>query len=233
MKRLEELNSVNKVRINSVRSEAFRSYGRVIEGYDVSSLIRFMEENTSVPEQGNVYVASVPEMEAIIAADDTLASLSGGMPFQAGYCNGRNSTYNGFEYHKAWEINIAVTDFMLALGHSWDISADLSCYSVDQAEVFYVEKGSVIEMFGTTLHLSPLRTQDGGFKDIVLLPRGVNTPLMDAEKAARDKAFAGGDREARLLLQRGKWVISHPDREPLIKQGAWAGVLGENRELFF
>ena len=232
MSRLEELNKINKVRVNSVRSEAFRSYGRVIEGYDVSALVRFMEDKTSVPEQGNVYVASIPEMEAIMTADGKMAALTGGMPFQAGYCNGRNSTFNGFEYHKASEINIAVTDFMLALGHCWDISGDLT-YSVDQAEVFFVEKGTVIEMFGTTLHLSPLRTQESGFKNVVLLPKGVNTPLTDEEKAARDKAFADGDREARLLLQRGKWVISHPDREPLIKQGAHPGVLGENRELFF
>ena len=232
MSRLEELNKVNKVRVNSVRSDAFRSYGRVIEGYDVSALIRFMEDQTAIPEQGNVYVASVPEMEAIMAADPASAALTGGMPFQAGYCNGRNSTFNGFEYHKAMEINIAVTDFMLALGHSRDISGD-NTYSVDQAEVFYVEKGTVIEMFGTTLHLSPLRTAEDGFKAVVLLPRGVNTPLTDEEKAARDKAFADGDREARLLLQRGKWVISHPEREPLIKQGACPGVLGENRELFF
>ena len=232
MSRLEELNSINKVRINSVHGDAFRSYGRVIEGYDVSGLIRFMEEHTSVSEKGNVYVASVPEMEAVMAADDAYSALTGGMPFQAGYCNGRNSTFNGFEYHKACEINIAVTDFMLALGHSWDISADLS-YSVDQAEVFYVEKGTVIEMFGTTLHLSPLRTWEDGFKAVVLLPRGVNTPLTEEEKTARDNAFAAGDKEARLLLQRGKWVISHPEREPLIKQGAHPGVLGENRELFF
>ena len=232
MSRLEELNKVNKVRINSVRSEAFRSYGRVLEGYDVSRLIAYMEENTPIPEQGNIYVASVPELEALIAENDTLASMYGDLPYQAGYCNGRNSTYNGFEYHKAAEINIAVTDLMLSLGHSWDISEDLT-YSVDQAEVFYVEKGTVIEMFGTTLHLSPLKTCEEGFKDIVLLPRGVNTPLTDAEKTARDEAVKNGDTEARMLLQRGKWVISHPEREPLIRQGAVAGVLGENRELFF
>ncbi len=232
MSRLEELNKVNKVRINSVRSDAFRSYGRVIDGYDISKLMAYMEDNTPIPEQGNIYVASVPEMESLIAENDKLASMFGGMPFQAGYCNGRNSTYNGFEYHKACEINIAVTDFMLSLGHSWDISEDLT-YSVDQAEVFYVEKGTVIEMFGTTLHLSPLRTREEGFKAVVLLPRGVNTPLTEAERAARDDAFKNGDTEARLLLQRGKWVISHPDREPLIKQGAVAGVIGENRELFF
>lgn len=232
MEKLEELRRKNSVPIRSVHEEAFRSYGRVLEGYDFSKLIEYMEQRTSVPEEGNVYVASVPEMEAIIEEDGALAALFGGMPVQAGYCNGKNSTCNGFEYHKAWEINIAVTDFLLMLGHSWDISADLR-YSVDRSEVFFVEKGTAIEMFGTTLHLSPLRVFPEGFKGVVLLPKGVNTPLTDGEKAARDQAFARGDKESRLLLQRGKWVIAHPDREPLIKQGACPGVLGENRELFF
>ena len=36
-----------------------------------------------------------------------------------------------------------------------------------------------------------------------------------------------------LLLQRNKWVIAHPAREPLIRQGAYPGVTGENKELFY
>ncbi|MBQ7739965.1 MAG: DUF4867 family protein, partial [Eubacterium sp.] len=34
-------------------------------------------------------------------------------------------------------------------------------------------------------------------------------------------------------LQKNKWVIAHKDREPLIKQGAYAGLIGENKELKF
>jgi hypothetical protein len=34
-----------------------------------------------------------------------------------------------------------------------------------------------------------------------------------------------------LLLQKNKWVIAHPEREPLMKQGAFAGLIGENKEL--
>ena len=45
-----------------------------------------------------------------------------------------------------------------------------------------------------------------------------------------DEAAIG---EERLLLQRNKWVIAHPDREPLIKQGAYPGLLGENKELYY
>ena len=232
MSKLEELNSKNDVPVRSVKDEAFRSYGRIVEGLDLSSLIKYMEERTDIPKEGNVYVASVPELEALSGAAELGKVALGGMPFQIGYCNGRNSTYNGFEFHKAAEINVAVTDFMLVLGHSWDITPGLS-YSVDQAEVFFVEKGTVIEMFGTTLHLSPVRTCDEGFKDIVVLPRGVNTPLTEEEKTARDVAYMAGDPEARLLLQRGKWVIAHPEREPLIRQGACPGVRGENKELYY
>ena len=39
--------------------------------------------------------------------------------------------------------------------------------------------------------------------------------------------------ESKLLLQRNKWVIAHPQREPLIKQGAHPGLLGENKELHY
>ena len=78
----------------------FASYGRVVTGYDFSGLISYMEEKTQIPENGNIYYASVPEMEA----DPVIRSIQNGfygeMEIQAGYCNGRNNTYNGFEYHK-------------------------------------------------------------------------------------------------------------------------------------
>jgi len=48
---------------------------------------------------------------------------------------------------------------------------------------------------------------------------------------AAKEAYENGDGEARLLLQKQKWVISHPEREPLIRQGAHPGVLGINRSL--
>ena len=71
------------------------------------------------------------------------------------------------------------------------------------------------------------RVSDIGFKNVVILPRGTNTPL---NNGGADEAAIG---EERLLLQRNKWVIAHPDREPLIKQGAYPGLLGENKELYY
>ncbi|MDD6351508.1 MAG: DUF4867 family protein [Lachnospiraceae bacterium] len=241
---LQRLNEVNDILIHSVDEEIFKTYGRIVRGYDFSDLISYMEKETAIPEDGNVYVASVPDMEKLPVKDDIQAVLYGGMPIQIGYCNGRNTTYNGFEYHKGSEINVAVTDFMLVLGHSWEIRDNH--FDNKDACAFFVPKGCAIEMYQTTLHLSPLRVTDRGFKGIVILPRGTNTPLTEEERErnAAGKADAAGsgrmenpdlaantDLEGQLLLQRNKWVIAHPDREPLIRQGAFPGIIGENKEL--
>lgn len=220
---LERLNQVNEVTIRSVEDPEFASYGRIVTGYDFSPLLTYLEEKTEIPEAGNIYVASEPGLEAFPVMQALQNSFYGEMPIQIGYCNGRNTTYNGFEFHKGSEINIAATDFMLVLGHTWEIQNNT--YRVEDAKVFFVKKGTAIEMYQTTLHLSPCRVTDEGFRDVVVLPRGTNTPLEHKGEAA--------EAEAGLLLQKNKWVIAHPDREPLIKQGAHPGLLGENKELFY
>ncbi|MGN0159397.1 MAG: DUF4867 family protein [Brotaphodocola sp.] len=218
---IERLNQVNDVKILSVKDPEFAPYGRIVTGYDFSGLISYMEEKTPIPENGNIYLASVPEMEADPVVEQIQNGFYGEMPIQVGYCNGRNTTYNGFEYHKGSEINVAVTDFMLVLGHTWLIKDNT--YRIEDAQVFFVEKGTAIEMYQTTLHLSPCRVCDEGFRGIVILPRGTNTPLEHKGEALEP--------EAKLLLQKNKWVIAHPEREPLIRQGAHPGLLGENKEL--
>lgn len=225
MSLLEKLNACNDVPVFSVEDKKFATYGRILKGYDVSEWLAFMREKTQIPDEGNVYVPSVEELEAITITEEIKNTVYGGMPIQVGYCNGKNTTYNGFEYHKGSEINVAVCDFMLALGHSYEIVDNT--YDVSQAEVFFVPQGTVIEMYQTTLHLSPLRVTDEGFRDIVVLPRGTNTPLETKQK------HCGEDEEQALLLQKNKWVIAHPKRDALIRQGAYAGVTGENKELFY
>ncbi len=220
---LETLRQKNDVKIYSVFDEEFKTYGRVVEGYDFSEIVDYMKSSTPIPEQGNAYVASVPEMEAFAVKDEIESVLYGGMPVQIGYCNGRNSTYNGFEYHKGSEINIAVTPFMLVLGHVWEIEDNK--FFVGNEKVFFVPEGTAIEMYETTLHLSPCKVTDDGFKGVVILPKGTNTPHPDKH--------VNGDHESVLLLQRNKWVLAHKDREPLVKQGAHIGLIGDNIKLHY
>ncbi|MBQ3755288.1 MAG: DUF4867 family protein [Clostridia bacterium] len=220
---IERLRKVNDVKIHSVFDEEFKPYGRIVSGYDFGEVAEYMKNNTPVPEQGNIYIASVPELEKLAVKDEVESVLYGGMPVQFGYCNGRNSTYNGFEYHKGSEINVAVTPFMLVLGHVWEIEDNK--FFVGNEKVFFVPEGTAIEMYETTLHLSPCKVQDEGFKCVVILPKGTNTPLENKHQNA--------DSESVLLLQRNKWVIAHKDREPLVKQGAHIGLIGPNKELHY
>jgi hypothetical protein len=218
---IDHLNAVNDITIYSVYDEEFKTFGRIVKGYDFSSAIKFMKENTSIPQSGNIYFPSIKELEEDKVFKDIKKTLYGDMDIQIGYCNGVNSTYNGFEYHKGSEINVAVTPFMLVLGHIWDIEDNK--YYIGKEKVFFVPEGTVIEMYQTTLHLSPCKVSDEGFKDIVILPRGTNTKL--------DEKIINEDIESKILLQRNKWVIAHKDREPLIKQGAVPGLIGDNKEL--
>jgi len=218
---LEHLNRVNDMKIYSIFDPLFETFGRVVEGYDFAPLADYLKTKTPIPESGNIYVPGDEGLESFPLFRELQNVFFGGMPIQIGYCNGRNTTYNGFEYHKGSEINVAVTDFCVVLGHVWQIK-DNKFYVGDET-VFYVPAGTAYEMYQTTLHLSPCTVSDEGFRDIVVLPKGTNTPL--------EEKPAGAAGEAALLLQKNKWVLSHPEREPLMKQGAVPGLIGENKEI--
>lgn len=218
---LEYLNSVNDVKIYSVFDQEFEEYGKVIDGFDFSEWVEYMKTETAVPAENNIYIPSDENMEQGQLFCDMQDIFYGGMPIQVGYCNGRNSTYNGFEYHKCSEINVAVTDFMLVLGLKKQLQNNK--FYVGDEKVFFVPADTAVELYQTTLHLSPCKVRDDGFKAVVVLLKGTNTPL--------ERKQANDNLESRLLLQKNKWVIAHKDREPLIKQGAYAGLIGENKEL--
>lgn len=220
---LKKLNEINYVRIHSVEEKKFSTYGRIVDNYDFKELIDFLNNKTEIPENGNVYYPSILEIEKMNIKNELEIYFYGEMPIQIGYCNGKNSTYNGFEYHKCSEINIAATDLMLVLGHVWDLKENK--YNSNHAEVFFVPKGTAVELFQTTLHLSPCRVRDEGFSCGVVLLKGTNTPL-----SAKKKNEEG---ENKLLLHKNKWILSHPDRKPLINQGVYPGLLGKNKQLFY
>ena len=51
---LDRLNEINDVKIHSVFSEEFKTFGRVIEDTDFSSLCEYMKANTNIPEKNNI-----------------------------------------------------------------------------------------------------------------------------------------------------------------------------------
>lgn len=208
------------VQIKDIHDSSFTPYGKLISSHDFSDLIAYVGENTQIPEEGNVYEASVARLEAHSLKTELENTFYGEMPVQIGYCNGMNSTLNGLEYHKGSEINIAVTDMILILGKLQDVVNNQ--YDVKNVEVFYVEKGTALQLYETTLHFSPCKTTISGFKCLVILPAGTNTPLLHtASQVKKDP----------LLFAKNKWLIAHPSRVPLIQKGAYPGLIGENIEI--
>ena len=199
--------------IYSIQDEKFRKYGKVWNNIECSRIIKEME-HTPLPEDV-IYVPSVEEMEVLPEAEEFQNRIFGGLPIQIGYCNGNNKKLNAVEYHRNSEINIAVTDLVLLLGWLPDVKEDHT-YETDRIEAFLVPAGSVVEMYGTTLHYAPCNKEDGGFKCVVILPKGTNTEIDFTLPASG---------EDRLMTAKNKWLIAH---EEAAIEGAFNGLKGEN-----
>ena len=201
------------MKIQKVTDPAFREYGQVLEGYDFTGLIKEMK-HTPVPEDV-IYVPSVEELEALDIMKDLQNKGYGGLPIQIGYCNGHNKKLNAVEYHRNSEINVAVTDLVLLIGHQQDIEPDHT-YDTSKIEAFLVPAGTGIEVYATTLHYAPCHVNEGGFQCVVVLPKGTNTDLtFQTEKMGEDS----------LMTAKNKWLIAHEDAKIA---GAFNGLKGEN-----
>ena len=201
------------MKIQKVTDPAFRRYGKVLEGYNFGPLLKEMK-HTPVPEDV-VYVPSAEELEALDVENELKNRAFGGLPVQIGYCNGHNKKLNALEYHRNSEINVAVTDLVLLIGHQQDIEEDLT-YDTSKVEAFLVPAGTGIEVSATTLHYAPCHVKESGFQCAVALPRVTNTEI--------DFPMSG-DGEDGLMTARNKWLIAHEDAKI---EGAFNGLKGEN-----
>ena len=199
------------MKILNVRDAEFKAYGKVVEGLDVSSLLKALEE-TPKPDDV-IYVASDEKLEACDCAEKIAYSLFGGMPIQIGYCNGSNYLLNAVEYHRDSEVNVALTDLILILGKEQDIEAD-STYDTSKMEAFLVPAGTVIEVYATTLHYAPCNVNGYGFKLICIAPKHTSEPFCMKVRTEKDK----------ILFARNKWLIAHKDSDI---EGAFYGLKGD------
>lgn len=202
------------MKIQSVKDESFRKYGRIVEDVDVSSLVEAMKK-TPIPE-ATEYFPSLPELEATAAKEPLERIYYGELPIQIGYCNGHNKKLNAVEYHRGSEINVAATDAVLILGLEADVTPDFT-YDTGKMEAFLVPAGTAVELFATTLHYAPCNANDGGFQVAIVLPKGTNEPLSGVHDA-------GG--EDKLLTAKNKWLIGHP--EGGFTGTEHIGLIGEN-----
>lgn len=217
---LEELQRKNPhIPLCDVYDPSFAPYGRVLK-LDAASALHDVLNAAETPEAGNRYVASVPALEATDAVKTIGETVFGGMPVQAGFCNGHGYTLNAEEYHKCSEVNFTTTGLVLLLALPEDIqNGVLNAASV---KGFYLPPDTAIELHPRVLHFAPCRVSPQGFNCLVVLTRGTNAPLAHVDTAAPG--------ETGFLWMQNKWLLCHPD-SPQAKNGAHTAIVGENLQL--
>ncbi|MBQ6465775.1 MAG: DUF4867 family protein [Oscillospiraceae bacterium] len=202
----------------SVLDPEFRRYGRVLSA-DTRELAAALAA-TPIPETGNRYVASLPELEAVDLMPALQRVAFGEMPIQAGCCNGNGYKLNAMEYHKCSELNFTTTGLVLLLA----LPEQLDDGRLRSADVvgFYLPEDVLVEIYPMVLHFAPCRVKDTGFRCLVVLEQGTNAALPSVDTTAPG--------EEKLLWMRNKWMTCHPD-SPQKEKGAFVGIRGENLAL--
>lgn len=208
------------LKLQSVQDDAFKTFGRVVDGYDYKELLEKLDATTEQPDDAVIYVPSDAGLEATAAYADLQKNCYGGMPIQIGYCNGNNTKLNCLEYHRDSEIDVAADDVVLLLASLQDVKEGK--LDTSKVQAFVCPKGTAVELYATTLHYAPCNAKAGeGFRVVIVLPKGTNTdkPQID-EKNFEDK----------LLWACNKWLIAHADSTEA-SQGAFVGLIGENIDI--
>ena len=207
------------MKILSVYDEAFRPYGRVVEGYPVEGILKALAETPCTDA-----VVYEPRIEALHQAENAEAigaALYGGMPFQFGFCNGVNTKLNCLEFHRDSEFNLGTEDFVLLVAKQDDIVDGV----LDTAKVvaFKAPKGVLVECYATTLHYAPCSAKLGqGFRVLIALPEKTNTDYEGVRQGvnAMDK----------MLWARNKWLLAHPESSEAAA-GAVVALTGANIDI--
>ena len=220
MEKLQILRQANpNLPLYSVFDLEFARYGRVLPCADPAALSAALEA-TPIPGTGNTYEASVASLETLPAVQALQSTVYGGIEVQAGFCNGNGDRLNAEEYHKCSEVNYSTTGLVLLLA----LPEDIVDWRLDSARVvgFYLPPEVLIEIHPRVLHFAPCRVSDAGFRCLVVLERGTNSPV--------ERPGPGTAGEERLLWMQNKWLLCHPD-SPQAAIGAYVGIRGENLRL--
>jgi hypothetical protein len=209
------------MKIESVQSESFSRYGRVLTGCEAAcaAVVKALNEQTPLPA-GVGYVPEEPALQSLPEAEAFGNVLYGGQPVQFGWCSGHNTKLNCLEYHRDSEFNLGTEDFILLLAKQDEIRNG----RLDTAKVraFRVPAGALVEVYATTLHYAPCHTDAGkGFRVMVALPKGTNTEKPAGPLAGADAAF---------LWARNKWLLAHAESAEAA-QGATVALTGVNLDL--
>ena len=221
MNKYEELCKQNPTyTIKQISDPEFTKYGKIYTNYDVTDVMEYMDKNITIDKTSNIYVPSNAELEKIPSMQTIATDIFAGMPFEAGECTGQSSNFTAVEYHQGSELNVMLTDVVMVLGKRNILEENGTFNAKEQGELFFVPRGTVVEFYSDTLHYSPIKVDNSGFKIIVMLPAGSNQPLPENFHSNNPR-----------IVKKNKFQVVHESRTDKIKQGAQIGVSGDLIEL--
>jgi hypothetical protein len=221
---IDDLRAKNPhIYIHSVFDPEFNRFGEVLDISEFTGLIEYLDLHTSVPALGNEYVAHLPELVDVVSDSSVIHNTFGNVPLEYGCVNGNNSKLNALEFHKSSEINVCVTPLVLLLAHIDDI--ENMTVSSSKVTAFFIPENTAIEVYSTTLHFSPCKVVDSGFKCAVILPYGTNMEFI--------RAKGNQGKYSEFLFKTNKWLLNHPENTRMVELNAINAIIGENIEIYY
>lgn len=166
--------------ILAVDHRAFAQYGNVIQQIDSTEMVATLRAQFTIPKSGVEYVRTAEVLENLAIIKQLAHRVYGDMPIQAGYVCGHNRGLEGVEYHQGSEVIVAATDLILLLGKREDLHDDR--FDSRRAVAFSVQRGQMVELYGTTLHHCPCHVDhEEGFLAAIILLQGTNAELGNLE----------------------------------------------------
>lgn len=208
---IQELQKCNpEYEFYTVQDEQFHPFGRWLP-YDASEWIEQTLKKHPVPDKKASYFPDDLQLHEHALIKTIHNEIYGQLDIQVGIVHGKNEYLTGIEFHQGSEVNIALTDCILLLGKKEDMKD--TTYDAAKTKKFYIKKGQVLEIYGSTLHYTPVQASTEGFSLGVILLKGTNTD-MDAIPHT-------------MLIKKNKWYITHASQTEKIKAGCIAGLLGD------
>ncbi len=195
-------------------SKEFLKYGFKLDG-DFSDLVDLLNSSSPMPKENNLYVRDDEAFKNLTSVLRIKEVIFGLTDIEVGYCNGYNSKLNCLEYHASYEVDVAGTDMVLLLALPEDIKDGV--INSKDVKAFFIKKGECVVFNPFTLHFSPCKVSDTGFKSAIILPQGTN----------RDLTVTPKDKK---LWKENKWLYAHKESKQA-SLGAYIGIIGENIEI--
>lgn len=205
------------MKILSVTDPSFKEYGSIID-IDSTEIVSYLKEKAKMPQKNtNLYQRDDMDMHSLKGIKEIKEKVYGFGDIEVGYCNGYNSLLNCMEYHACPEVDIAANDLVLLLARKEDIHDGI--LESKDVKAFLLKENQAVILNPYTLHFSPCKLSEDGFRCAIILSNKTN---MDLDETPSDKT----------LWKVNKWLLAHKDTIQA-KNGAYVGIVGENLKVDF